>query len=205
MVDGRSSSHEAKQIAGRIARQVISLIADGVRDGAAARAASDQLFTDRDGNAAADLSILSPDLQTGTIVISRNSPTPIFVAQGDRIECIDNESPSIGTSRNIKPSITEISLLPGSTVVMYTDGVLNAGRSIGIGLDICTLLEALLDEQEPTAQEIADTLLQEALRLENSTPQDDMSIVVLHLSHHMNDHVRRMTIRLPVEISDYSD
>ena len=205
MVDGQSSGRESKLMAGRIARQVISLIADGVRDSAAARAASDQLFTEREGAASANLLILSPDLDTGTIVISRNSPTPVFIAQGERIECLGGESMPIGSSKNIKPSITEISLVQGTTVVMYTDGVLKAGQAIEVGMDVCTMLEALLDEQQPSAQSIADALLKEAIRLDNGAPNDDMSVVVTRLAQHKHDRVRRMLISLPVDVSEFAD
>ena len=91
LADGLSSGKEAKAISTMVVRKVISLLAEGVRDGAAARAASDALYTERAGHIAAFLSILSADLQTSTLVITRNNPTPVFVAQRDRIECLVTE------------------------------------------------------------------------------------------------------------------
>ena len=70
MADGQTSGHGAKVISTMVVRKVISLLADGVRDGAAARAASDYLFTERNGKVTATLNILSVDLQTSTIVIT---------------------------------------------------------------------------------------------------------------------------------------
>jgi len=197
LADGQTSGRGAKTISTMVVRKVIGLLAEGVRDGAAARAASDHLYTERGGKVSAALNILSADLQTGTIVITRNSRCPVFVAQGDRIECLNAESFPIGTSRNIRPAISEIQLQERTTVVIYTDGLTFAGDRYGESLDICTLLESLLEDQEPTSQEIADMLLQQALRLDQNRPNDDMSVVVLRVIPKNVDAIRRMVVRLP--------
>jgi hypothetical protein len=46
LADGQTSGRGAKAISSMVVRKIISLLAEGVRDGAAARAASDSLFTD---------------------------------------------------------------------------------------------------------------------------------------------------------------
>ena len=198
LADGQTSGKGAKTISSMVVRKVIALLAEGVRDGAAARAASDYLFTERNGKVSACLNILSADLQTGTLVISRNNPAPVFVASGERIECLSAESPPIGTSRNIRPAITEFQLEAGMSVVLYTDGIVYAGDRYGLSFDVCTLLESLLEDQNPSAQEIADALLAEAMRLDQGRPNDDMSVVVLRISSQTTDQVRRMTVELPV-------
>jgi serine phosphatase RsbU (regulator of sigma subunit) len=198
LADGQTSGRGAKAISTMVVRKVISLLAEGVRDGAAARAASDYLYTERYGKVSATLNILSADLQSGTLVITRNNPAPIFLARGDEIECIDSESAAIGTSRNIRPAITEIALEGWTSIVLYTDGVLHAGDRYGQKLDICTILESLLEDQNPTSQEIADTLLSQAIQLDQGRPNDDMSVVVLRVLPFESDLIRRMTVRLPV-------
>lgn len=187
LADGQTSGKGAKTISTMVVRKVIGLLAEGVRDGAAARAASDYLFTERGGKVSACLNILSADLQTATIVITRNSPNPVFVARGDVVECITAESFSIGTSRNIRPSITEFPLESGITIVMFTDGISNAGDRTGQSLDLCTLLTAMLEDQQPTAREIADNVLAQAMRLDQNRPNDDMSVVVMRVEPEETD------------------
>ena len=199
MADGQTSGHGAKVISTMVVRKVISLLADGVRDGAAARAASDYLFTERNGKVTATLNILSVDLQTSTIVITRNNFTPVFIARSELVECIASESGSIGTNRNIRPSITEFPLESSSTIVMYTEGIKFAGDRSGQPMDICTLLESMLDEEDPTAQQIADNILNQAIRLDNNRPNDDMCVVALRSTPAESDQIRRMSVRLPVE------
>jgi serine phosphatase RsbU (regulator of sigma subunit) len=198
LADGQTSGRGAKTISTMVVRKVISLLAEGVRDGAAARAASDYLYTERYGKVSATLNILSADLQSGTLVITRNNPAPIFLARGETIECIESESSPIGTSRNIRPAITEIALEDWTSIVLYTDGILHAGDRYGQKLDICTVLDSLLEDQNPSAQDIADTLLSHAIQMDQGRPNDDMSVVVLRVLPYESDLIRRMTVRLPV-------
>jgi serine phosphatase RsbU (regulator of sigma subunit) len=196
--DGQTTGRGAKAISTMVVRKVISLLAEGVRDGAAARAASDYLYTERGGKVSASLNIISADFQTGTLVITRNNPSPVFIAQGDEIECLSSECLPIGTSRNTRPAITEMQLAIGSTIVVYTDGLMHAGDRYGQSLDICTLLKGLLEELSPTSQEIANTLLTEAIRIDQGRPNDDMSVMVLRVLPGHEDQIRQMTVRLPV-------
>jgi serine phosphatase RsbU (regulator of sigma subunit) len=197
LADARSSGSSSKLISSMVVRKVIGLLSDGVRDGAVARAASDYLFMEKGGTCSVYMNILSADLQTQTLVISRNNPTPVFISQADQIECITSESIPIGHARNIRPAITEISLMPRTTVVTYTDGVMRAGEKYGQSLDFCSLIQAYLDEQEPSAQYIADALLSHALRLDQNRPNDDMSVVVLRVIEKSEDNIRRLSVRLP--------
>lgn len=199
LADARSSGTSAKSISSMVVRKIISLISDGVRDGAAARGASDFLFMEKGGSCSVYMNILSADLQTQTLVITRNNPTPVFISQADQIECISSESIPIGHARNIRPSITEISLIPRTTVVLYTDGVMRAGERFGQSIDFCSLIQAYLDEQEPSAQYIADALLSHAIRLDQNQPNDDMSVVVLRVFERSIDNFRRLSVRLPFD------
>lgn len=198
LADGQTSGKGAKNVSTLVVRKVISLLAEGVRDGAAARAASDSLFTERAGKVTATLNILSADLQSGTIVITRNNPCPVFISRGDQVECITSASASIGTSRNVRPSITEFPLESGLTIVFFTDGIRFAGDRSGQTLDICTLLQALLEDENPSAQTMADTILAHAIRLDNNRPNDDMSVVVLRSVSAETDQIRRLSVCLPV-------
>lgn len=197
LADGQTSGRGAKAISSMVVRKVIGLLAEGVRDGAAARAASDYLFTERNGKVTACLNILSADLQTSTLVIARNSPTPVFVATHNKVDCLSTASKPIGTSRNIKPAITELPLEAGITIVMYTDGVFFAGDRYGQQMDICATIDSLIEDQDPPAQVIADMLLNQAIRLDQGRPNDDMSIAVLKVQAQETDQIRRMIVRLP--------
>src|SRR5512143_3320113 len=113
LADGQTSGRGAKAVSQMVVRKVIGLLAEGVRDGAAARAASDALFTDKKGQVICTLNIASVDLRSGTIVLTRNNPAPIFVGRGDQTDCLGAESLPLGASREVRPVITEIELEAG--------------------------------------------------------------------------------------------
>lgn len=102
LADGQTSGRGAKAVSQLVVRKVIGLLADGVRDGAAARAASDALFADKSGKVTCTLNIASVDLHSNTIVLTRNNPVPMFICRGEQIDLHHEDSISLGTSRNVR-------------------------------------------------------------------------------------------------------
>jgi serine phosphatase RsbU (regulator of sigma subunit) len=198
MADGQSSGKGAKQISSLVVRKVISLLSEGVRDGAAARAASDYLFTERKGKVSATLNIVSIDLQTATMVITRNNPLPVLIASNEEVCAFDDECNPIGIYRDTRPLINEMPLEPGLTVVLFTDGLIHAGSRSGESLDVKTFLEAHIEEELTEPQIIADRLLSDAMQLDRGRPVDDISVVVIQVTSQNVDSVRRMTVELPL-------
>jgi serine phosphatase RsbU (regulator of sigma subunit) len=203
MADGQSSGKGAKQISFLVVRKVISLLSEGVRDGAAARAASDYLFTERKGKVSSTLNIVSIDLQTATMVITRNNPLPVLIVSTDEICSFDDDCNPIGLYRDTRPLISEVPLEPGLLVVLYTDGLVHAGSRSGESLDIKTFLQSIIDdeaEEEVSPQKIADSLLAHAVQLDQGRPVDDITLVVIQVTSQKSDSVRRMTVELPFNL-----
>lgn len=198
MADGQSSGKGAKNVSTQVVRKVISLLAEGVRDGAAARAASDYLYTERSGKVSATLNILSVDMATKTIVITRNNPSPTIIALSGIVRQIDEPCFPIGLYRDTRPSISEINLEAGLTAVSFTDGLNLAGSRSGQPMmDVVACLGCLLDEENPSSQIIADDLVDHALQLDHGRPVDDISVVVLRVVESDGDEIRRMSVRFP--------
>jgi serine phosphatase RsbU (regulator of sigma subunit) len=200
LADGQSSGRGAKWISTLVVRKVITLLAEGVRDGAAARAASDSLYTERNGKVSSTLNILSVDNQTKTLVITRNNPAPVMIANNEDISILDETSLPIGLYRGTRPVINELGLEVGLTTVVYTDGIVHAGSRYGDSIDIVTCLQALLEDEDPSPQLIADSLLENAINLDRGRPADDISVVVLRVMGRTDDQARRMTVRLPLDL-----
>jgi serine phosphatase RsbU (regulator of sigma subunit) len=198
LADGQSSGRGAKWISTLVVRKVIALLAEGVRDGAAARAASDSLYTERGGRVSATLNILSVDMQTGTLVITRNNPVSAVLAHYDQIQFLDEESRPVGLYRDTRPVITEVILEPGLTAIVYSDGLTHAGDRTGAPLDLEACLCSLLDNEDPSPDFLADALLEHAVKLDQGRPADDISVAVLRVVPRTGDEVRRLTVRLPL-------
>ena len=199
LADGQTSGRGAKAVSQLVVRKVIGLLAEGVRDGAAARAASDTLYTEKQGKVICTLNIASVDLHSGTIVLARNNPSPMFICRGGQIDRRDEESIALGISRNVRPLITEIPVEPGLMIVIYTDGLTHAGERRGQPMDVEETLRFLMDDQNSSPQVLADSLLAQAISLDDNRPADDISVMVLKVTSRTGDNVRHMTVRLPIE------
>jgi serine phosphatase RsbU (regulator of sigma subunit) len=203
LVDGQRSGKSAKAISNIVTRKAISLLADGVRDGAAARAAHDYLRTMRGGQVSATLNIVSVDLGTRSMFISRNSHCPVIIVHGrDReLQLLDEPSQAIGIHARTRPLITELPLTPDLYVVVFTDGVLSAGERYGQKLDPSGFVsnQISLCAGETCARSLADALLAHAVELDRGRPADDVSIVVFSVvPRQTRDDIRRMSIRFPI-------
>lgn len=202
LVDGQRSGRSAKAISNIVARKAVALLADGVRDGAAARAAHDYLRTLRSGQVSATLNIVSVDLVTRTIVVSRNSHCPVVIVDGaNQARLLDEPSEPIGIHVRTRPVITELPIALDTTLVVFTDGVLEAGAYHGERLDVprfvCEHRSAAGDLLSATA--LADALLACAVALDRGRPADDISIAVLTVvARRQVDDVRRLTVRFPI-------
>jgi len=196
LVDGQRSGRSAKNISNVVARKAISLLAEGVRDGAAARAAHDYLRTHRGGKVSAEMIILSADMETGTLVVSRNSQTPVLIFDHQEWRLLDEPARAIGIHPRTRPQITELQLRPGMVAVGFSDGVWTAGEHRGGRIDVTELLESF--PVTLGARAYADDLLAHALQREQGRPSDDLSVIVVRVSPMVHDDVRRMAMTLPV-------
>lgn len=198
LADGQRSGKSAKRISTMVVRKVISLLAEGVRDGAAARAASDYLYAERGGKVQSTLNILSIDMISRTLVISKNNEAPLFLYVNNSLIIMDEKSRSIGAHRNTKPIIKEIALEKDLTVVLFTDGFTHAGTYYEKKINVLEEVQNVLKEN-CSAQEMADQLIDCALAFEKDKPRDDISIVVLKvIKDGAISGIRRMTLNLPI-------
>lgn len=206
LADGQRSGKAAKSISNIVVRKAIALLAEGVRDGAVARAAHDYLRTIRQGKVSATLNIVSVDLETETIVVSRNSHCPVVMCVGSELTLLDQESEAIGIRTWTKPLISELPIRGGTYVVVFTDGVVHAGRHCGEQMDVARSVENLAigaaADRPISAQALADALLAEAIACDLGRPGDDISILVVAVlpAPPGNSGIRRMQASFPIQL-----
>jgi serine phosphatase RsbU (regulator of sigma subunit) len=157
----------------------------------------------RGGQVSATLNIVSVDLGTRTIVISRNNHCPAIVAHGreGEIQILDEPSQAIGIHARTRPVIAEIPIARDLHVVLFTDGVLHAGQRYGQRLDAPAFVREQLEhcDGETCARLLADALLTHAMELDQGRPGDDISVVVVSVVDPQQlDEVRRMSVRFPI-------
>ena len=198
LADGQSSGKGAKAISNLVARKAIALLGEGVRDGATARAAHDYLHTLRQGKVSATLNIISCDLHSKTIVVTRNTHCPVIVADGAALSALDEPCEALGIRLRTRPNISEITIAPQLTLIAFTDGLLDAGERTGQKLDLLSLAQMYCAAQY-AAPIIADGLLAAALQADQGRPADDISILVVATRESQSsDPTRRMTLSFPI-------
>src|SRR5437870_5471507 len=172
LADGQGSGRAAKILSNLVTTKAVSLIKDGVRDGAVARSVHDYLFAYRGGKVSATLVILSVDLASRTLVMSRNSHCPILLSRrgSEGLTVVDAPANPIGIYAMTKPVITELPLEAHTYAVTYSDGLMEAGKRDGRPIDLAALMLEYLEKGHCTAAALADYLLSRALELDASRP-----------------------------------
>lgn len=198
LVDGQRSGQAAKLISNIVARKVISLLGEGVRDGATARAAHDYLRTHRGGQVSAEVQIISVDLVTRSLVISRNTRCPTFLVRGGQLEAIEGGIGPIGIYRETKPMVVERALEVGVYAALVTDGILSAGARYGAKVDVGAMLLAGAQAGQDAAS-LAEEVLQAALQADQGRLGDDASVLILAiLPQQAPIEIRRYRLSFPV-------
>lgn len=197
MIDGQGSGKAAKTLSLLLSSKAVSLVKEGVRDGVVARATHDFLFAFRHGQVSATLDLLSIDLKTRTIVITRNAEAPMILQAEGCVEVLPAQSGPIGRYRWTKPSVNEIPMRSGTDIVLFTDGIPHSGRRSNLpALDLAEWAEAHLG-RGLAAQNIADALLAAVMARDNGRPTDDMAVVALSLHPESEQTpIRRMQLQV---------
>ena len=200
VVDGQGSGAAAKALSMLLTAKAVSLLKEGVRDGAVARAVHDTLLAYRGGKVSASLDILSADLKHGHLVLTRNGTSPVIVQSSSGITTVQAEEGPIGIYPFTRPTVMQFSLVPNQQIWLMTDGVVTAGRKWG----------APPFDPERAAQEItaysddvqtqAKLFLERAIAADQCRPADDMSVVSLRTVESEHESAMRtlhMTFPLP--------
>ena len=183
LADGQGSGLSAHHTSSWVVNKAVSLLTDGARDGAVARAVHDYLYAMKDKKVSCTLTVLSADLETETVVISRNSNCPVIVKTEDYLSVYDEEVNPIGVHRHMKPLMYELPFSPNMIVVSYTDGIQAAGRKRGGDqADFAVIEQIIRDNTAEDAEFIAQSILEYALTKDHEQPGDDMTVVVLGIS-----------------------
>lgn len=199
LADGQGSGRAAKSLSMQVTAKVAALLKEGVRDGAAARAANDFLFATRHGQVSATLDILSVDLKTNTVAITRNGDTACIIETPEGVRTYREAERRLGLHSRTRPWIAEEPIVPGLRVLLVSDGVANAGQRTQLSSWNLTELAAFIPRDQG-AQALADGILAEAIRRDMGRPGDDMSVVALILREPEPTPlaIRRMSAEVPI-------
>ncbi len=198
-VDGQGSGPAAKTLSLLVTSKAVALLKEGVRDGAVARGVHDHLFAFRHGKVSASLDILSVDLWTNTVVVTRNGTAPMLVGCAGVYDLVPCEAGPIGRYHLTRPTVLQWPLEAGLQIVLYTDGVAAAGERDGDDRFDLSAFAGGRFASDDVAALLAGSLLDEAVRRDSGRPADDMTVVALSLRAHAETTlVRRLAATIPL-------
>lgn len=218
LVDGQGSGKSAKGLSNFVTANCVTLLKQGVRDGAVARAANDQLYSYKSGQVSATLNLITVDFVTNSLVITRNNPQSVFICTTGLTD--DEETPNdepltiltlddpcvpLGIYPRARPILREFELKAGLVAVAFTDGISGAGtrfqQNEKISINVFDFLRQKLVRPPYNAQSIADSLLETALAADRYRPQDDMSVVAVSVHNSKADDETIVPRRLTMNIT----
>lgn len=200
MAEGKLSGHRSRSIAMKTVHSILSLIASGMHDGAASRMVLSNIFEDHKGKAQVSLSIISCDLESQSIVITKNNATPVVTVFEGTAEYLRFDG-TVETDHTLTPSVFQFEIEEGRDFILVSDGILQAGTQYEQTLDLRVLVESLFEYDEPPVQEIADAILTQAISQDLGRPHDDMTVTVLRISPSPSSNIRRECVHFPINDS----
>ena len=194
--EGKLNGNRSKFVARKAVHKVLSLILEGIHDGAASRAVLSALKTEYHNQAELSLNVLSCDLETETLVLTKNNDLPVIMIRENEgsytsYEGRDEVNP-------LQPNVYQFPIENDFIIIMFSDGVATAGWELSQPIEWNSLMETVLDEQELTVQELADQVLNQAIAQDLGQPHDDMAVVVMQVGRSTGKPIRRMSLTLPL-------
>lgn len=122
----------------------------------------------------ATLDCASVDLFTGRVDLYKAGAPATYIVKGNRVEKCELTSMPAGILRGIEFAKRTAVLSNGNLIVMVSDGIIDVGGE--------WLPAMLRGFEDAPVQEIADTVLREALNIAKGKKEDDMSIIAARLN-----------------------
>ena len=199
MAEGKLSGSRSKGVTMKAVHAVLNLIAEGVPDGASSRVVLQRIRDEHRESADVKISILSCDLLSNTIVITKNNPVPVLIYEDGESRFLPIEEDS--EIYRYDPVVFQFEFQLGQTFILITEGVQNAGAFDDNKIDLCTALDSIYDDdnEEPGVQVVADNILNQAIGHDSGRPRDDMTVVVLKVSPATIKNIRRENVSFPIK------
>ena len=109
---------------------------------------------------------------------SGGHPAPILRAADGTVSTVPCPGTLVGAVRELSVATVRLDLMPGDTLVLYTDGVTEARDPCGVELGECTLARLLAGHRGDDT-DLARALAHEVLRLADGELRDDLAVLTL--------------------------
>jgi stage II sporulation protein E len=180
--DGMGNGVRARMESSAALSMLEQLLQSGIDERLAVKSVNSVLLLRSPDEMFATIDLALIDLYTAHATMLKIGSTPSFIKRGREIIPIAANNLPIGILQDIEIDLLRVQLQPGDTLIMMTDGILDSpGHAINKELWMKRVLHEM-DADDP--QDIADALLDMALRQYPGSVQDDMTVIVTRLTRH---------------------
>lgn len=175
LADGMGSGEEAQEQSRAVIELLEDLLEAGFREEPAIRLINSLLVlrAGSKGYSTVDLGVIN--LYAGTCEFVKAGAVAAFIKRGDQVEVIEDGNLPAGIVARFDYEAMCRKLYEGDYVIMVTDGVTDCGRGQE---KEGWLAELIAKIKNGSPQEIANTILKEALMKHENIPEDDMTVLV---------------------------
>lgn len=180
--DGMGNGVRARMESSAALSMLEQLLQSGIDERLAVKSVNSVLLLRSPEEMFATIDLALIDLYSAHATMLKIGSTPSFIKRGREIIPIAANNLPIGILQDIEIDLLRVQLQPGDTLIMMTDGILDSpGHAINKELWMKRVLQEL-DEDDP--QDIADALLDTALRQHPGSVKDDMTVIVTRITRH---------------------
>jgi stage II sporulation protein E len=180
--DGMGNGARARMESSAALSMLEQLLQSGIDERLAIKSVNSVLLLRSPDEMFATVDLALIDLHTAHATMLKIGSTPSFIKRGREIIPISAANLPIGILQDIEIDLLRVPLQPGDTLIMMTDGILDApGHALNKEQWMKRVLQDL-DADDP--QDLADALLDIALRQYPGGVKDDMTVIVTRITRH---------------------
>ncbi|MDB5085150.1 MAG: spoIIE, partial [Bacilli bacterium] len=190
--DGMGNGERAMQESSAAIRLLGQLLKAGFDEQTAIKTVNSVLLLRSQEEMFTTLDLALIDLFTARTEFLKIGSAPSFIKRGQTVKAIRGENVPIGILQEIDIQTLEIELQAGDLLVLLSDGILEAPRHVE---DREQWLRHQIEQfQSQDPQQVADLLMELAVRVNGGRISDDMTVVVARVDQH---HPEWASIKIP--------
>lgn len=179
--DGMGNGQRAFTESNATVEMLKQILKSGLDEGLAIKTVNSILSLRSTDEVFATVDLVLIDLESAMAKFLKIGSSPSFIKRGEKVKMVSAHNLPIGILDEIDVEVVTEKLHPGDLLIMMTDGVYEANRSVENRDMWFKRMIGELQTNKP--QEVADLLLERMIRVMNYEIPDDMTIVVAAVDH----------------------
>jgi len=173
LCDGMGVGEEAARMSSAALTILEQLLSTGFEAEGALKALNSILVLRSPEESFVTVDMVILDLESETAKLIKIGAAPTYIIRQDDIEIVETSSLPVGILNDIEIPVIDIEFSE-ETLVLITDGILDVGSK-----EKDWLKEFLQEVEIISAQDLADKIIKEAMRLAEGRPEDDGVVLVV--------------------------